>query len=334
MKSGFIKTVSRRRLQQSGLLILSVLLVSCDSSDSVPVIAIDDVRLDERALAERNKALVEHKQQALQGKVFNFGFEQRLAGQYEIKQYLPFLKYLESKTGYRFKLNIINRKKDIVDELGENRVQFAAMGGVAFVKANVIYGAVSVARGLNKYGTAEYRSCFVVSPQSPIKRMLDISGRRVAFGNRNSTQGHLIPRIMMLENNIDLEDLASYEYTGSHQRCAEAVVAGRDDVCGLQDQLAKRLVAKGVVRLLHCSDNYPSSGIVASHSVSEEVRNKVQQALLDFKPLSKDADKLYEWNRTEMAGGFIASDNHDYDVLRDWLFKLGILAEMVEDELP
>jgi len=43
---------------------------------------------------------------------------------------------------------------------------------------------------------------FLKTTNQDIHNISDIKGRKLAFGNVNSTQGHLIPRIMLTENGI------------------------------------------------------------------------------------------------------------------------------------
>jgi ABC-type phosphate/phosphonate transport system substrate-binding protein len=85
-------------------------------------------------------------------------------------------------------------------------------------------------------------------------------------------------------------DLTAYIYTGSHQHCAEVVLSGEYDVCGMQDTLAETMEKQGLLRILYRSPYFPGSGIVANDQVSTEVIKVVKQALLDFQPLGKDKD--------------------------------------------
>lgn len=306
-----------------GLLFLLFALVSCDSSDTVPVQKVDSQdRLTEIELEQQQKQELRPAHNT-----FRFGFDLRASPQEDTAQYLPFLSYLEHATGYRFKLCFTSKNSSVVEELGQHKIQFAAMGVVSFLQAQSRYGAISLVRGVNHMGRAEYQSVLVVAPNSRIRNINDVKGQRVAFGSRNSTQGHLIPRIMLMDNGISLNDLRAYAYTGSHQNCAEAVVSGKYDVCGMQDQLAKKLAAQGQVKIIYTSAYYPSSGIVADNSVPADVISRVKQALLDFDPQAKDSQGLYHWDRTEMPQGFVDARPSDYVVLRQWSNRLGFLKE-------
>ncbi|MDH5501145.1 MAG: PhnD/SsuA/transferrin family substrate-binding protein, partial [Gammaproteobacteria bacterium] len=162
-------------------------------------------------------------------------------------------------------------------------------------------------------------------PDSPLRTVQDLKGKRVAFGSHTSTQGHWIPRIMFDEAGIDLDDLAGYIYTGSHRACAEAVIAGRVEACGMQDTLARSLVTSGSVRALAVSEVYPSSGVFSHGGVPENVRAAVQAALVEFDPQGRDRAGLYHWNSTEMAGGFAPASDDDYALLRIQAEDLGLL---------
>lgn len=316
---------SKTCLLMTFLLILA--LSSCDSSDNIPVQQVDSRdRLTDIELFQQQQQRQQQKQQQQQN-TFYVGFDLRASPQEDVSQYLPFLRYLEDATGYHFKLHFTSKNSSTVEELGQNKSQFAVMGAVSFLKARSEYGAVPLVRGLNQQGKAEYQSVFVVRPDSSVRDIKDIKGRKLAFGSRDSTQGHLIPRIMLTENGISLNDLDTYGYTGSHQNCVEAVISGKYDVCGMQDQLAKELASQGLVKIIHSSRYYPSSGIVANQSVPAEIIARVKQALLDFDPQGKHSQGLYHWDRTEMPMGFATAKASDYADLRQWSIRLGFLQE-------
>jgi len=257
--------------------------------------------------------------------VLRFGFTLRVSPLEDARQYMPFLRYLEKGTGHRFELRFSPEDGSIVDDLGKGVVQLAAVGAGVYIPAHAKYGAVLLAHGLNAQGEATYQSVIVVSPKSTVKTVEELRGKRFAFGSITSTQGHLIPRIVLSEHGLKLADLAAYECTGSHRNCADAVVSGRFDAGGMQDTIGRRLAKDGLLRILHTSKRYPSSGIAANKDVPQDVLRKIKQALLDFEPTGRDAAGLYHWDRTEMAGGFIEAREGDYAEIVKWAEKLGYL---------
>jgi phosphonate transport system substrate-binding protein len=257
-------------------------------------------------------------------KTFLFGFDRRANPAEDSRQYSPFLKYLEKKTGYKFTLKFADGSP-LTDEAGIGNVHFAIVGAGSYLVAREKYGAIPLVRGLNEDNRAEYRSVIVVAPGSKIHKIDELRGRRFAFGDAHSTQGHVIPRIALKDHGIALKDLAHYEFTGSHLNAANAVSSGRADAAGLQDIMGVRLAKEGLVRIIYTSRYYPSSGIFANKNVPSDVLENVTKALIDFQPKGRDAAGLYHWDRTEMPNGFVLAQDEDYAELRKYMLEFGIV---------
>ncbi|MDM8549657.1 PhnD/SsuA/transferrin family substrate-binding protein [Desulfobacterales bacterium HSG2] len=261
---------------------------------------------------------------------FLFGFGHRLEAAEEAKIYAPFLQYLFKKTGYRFAPRFVQKSESMPDLIGKGHVQFMAFGSVEYIHASERYKVIPLVRGLNSQNKAAYQAAIVTQPDSNIKTVRDIRGRTFAFGSSESTQGHLIPRIMLLKSGITLKDLKDHTYTGSHSKAGQAVFSRRYDAGGLQDTLAKNLEKKGLVRIVAMSDFYPSSGVAANKNVKPEIAEAVKSALLEFEPLGRDKKRLYHWERTEMPNGFVKASESDYNAIRDAMLKMGLLEKRKE----
>lgn len=296
------------------ILLAGTLLAACDGereSTRTPEARLNDAELADMRV---HKAPLENS--------YKFGFDLRNSPQEDAHQYLPFLKYLSDATGLRFNLRFTPKNNNIVDDLGRGEVHFAAIGAISFIKAREKYAVTPLVRGLNTDNLAHYRSVIITLPESPLRELGDLRGRRFAFGGRTSTQGHIIPRIELLKENIALQDLGAYKYTGSHKNCADAVLRNESDACGMQDTLADLLIERKLVRELYRSAFYPSSGIAANADLPAEVVSKVKQALLNFDPNGAVGGELYNWHLTEMPNGFTAASVDDYQELADWLRRL------------
>ena len=300
------------------LALVGVLLAGCLPGEDRREIDLDDRASDAelRELTARTDS-----------DVLWFGFDLRASPQEDARQYLPLLEYLTKEAGYTFELRFTPQDGQIVDDLGVGVVQFAALGAGSYIQAHAKYGVIPLVRRLNAQGRAEYRSVIVVAPDSSIQTTADLRGKRFAFGSLTSTQGHLIPRIILAQHNLTLDDLKTYEYTGSHRNCANTVTSGHSSACGMQDTLGEELAAAGLLRIIYTSQYYPSSGIAANKDVPPEVIDKVRQALLDFDPQGRDAPGLYNWDRTEMVNGFIEATDEDYAEIVEWAVKLGYFDE-------
>ncbi|HFD81144.1 MAG TPA: phosphate/phosphite/phosphonate ABC transporter substrate-binding protein [Gammaproteobacteria bacterium] len=300
------------------LILVLVLLGGCGGADG-PVIDLSE-RIDDRELQVMAPQAEDD--------VIRVGFELRASPQEDARQYLPFLHYLAAATGQRFSLRFTPSGVSLDRELAQGRVQLALMGAVGYIKTHRDSGAIILARGLNREGRDKYRSFIVVTPESPLRQLDELRGHRLAFGSRDSTQGHLIPRIMLARIGLGLQDLAGYAYTGSHQACANAVLAGRFDACGMQDTMARDMAKAGLLRVLARSREYPSSGVVASAGLDAGLRERIREALLAFDPEADYMGDFYHWERTEMPRGFTRASDADYAELRRWVRRLGLLPAM------
>ena len=257
--------------------------------------------------------------------VFKVGFDVRNTQLEDAKQYRPFLDYLGKATGYRFEIRFSKKGENIADLLGKGGVDFAFIGAHTYLEAREKYGAVPLVRGLNSQGKAEYQAAIVVKSGSPINSVGKLRGKRFAFGGRLSTQGHLIPMIELSKHGVYLRNLAGHGFTGSHRNCAQAVAKGEFDAGGMQDQLAKELADEGILRIIHMSSYYPSSGVAANKNVPNVVLKRVKQACIDFQPKGRDAEGLYNWDKTEMPNGFKEARDSDYTVMRKYALKFKLL---------
>ncbi len=257
---------------------------------------------------------------------FTFGFDRRLEPTEDVRIYGPLLAYLERTTGFRYTLHVTPIDGDIVTEIGQHQVDFAAVGILSYLQAHERYGARMLVRGVADTGKSVYRAAIVTRANGSIASVADLVGHSFAFGAATSTQGYLIPRLMMEEAGINLPQLRAYQFTGSHAETANAVISGRADAGGMQDTLAQAMAARGLLRIVAWSDYYPSSGIVAGTHMPSAVVDAVTKALLDFDPLGRDKAALYHWERTEMPRGFSPSSDEDYAELRGWAEKYGVLT--------
>jgi phosphonate transport system substrate-binding protein len=233
-----------------------------------------------------------------------FGFDLRLRPAEDVRIYLPLLQYLETITGHRFSLRFTERYEDTVANLGSGITQFAALGPVNAVLAKERYPVAPLVMGLNPDGKPEYRAVIFTRIDSPLNNIKDLKGKSFAFGDKFSTQGHLIPRKMLEDVGILLNDLSRYVFTGSHSNTARAVLRGDYEAGGMQDNLARRLFRGGKIKILASSKAYPSSLICFNENLDPDVVKAVKEALLSFDPKEKHAGILVDWDKTEMPRGF------------------------------
>lgn len=254
-----------------------------------------------------------------------FGFDLRLGPKEEISIYSPFLRYLESATGKRFRIKFTARYEDTVENLGKGITDIAAIGPMNYVIGANRYGIKYLVSVVNSEGDPIYYSMIFTSPDSDIRKVKELRGKCFAFGSRMSTQGHLIPRKMLEDAGITLEDLSRYIYTGSHINTVKSVLNGECDAGGIQDTLANRLTAEAKIKIIKISEPYPSSIIAYNGALDSKTVEAVKGALLAFEPKGKHKGMVIEWYKTEMLLGFTEIGEPELNKVTNLARKYGLL---------
>ncbi len=260
-----------------------------------------------------------------------FGFDLRLGPKEEIRIYTPFLNYLEEATGRRFRIKFTEKYEDTVDNLGKGVTHFASLGTLNYVIGAEKYGIRYLVSGVNREGDTRYYSMIITKPDSPIHHLADLKGKCFAFGSPMSTQGHLIPRKMLEDAGITLEDLGNHMYAGSHVNVVKAVLNGECDAGGMQDTLANQLLSEGKIRIIRISEPYPSSLIAYNSSVDSGIVEEVRSALLALEPAGRHREVLYDWDRTEMPLGFSKINELELNKVTSLAVRYGVLPNAIKN---
>lgn len=256
-----------------------------------------------------------------------FSFDLRLGPKEEVIIYTPFLKYLEETTGRHFRIKFTERDEDTVKNLGKGITHFAVLGTLNYVIGQNKYGIKYLVSGVNRDGDPKYQSAIFARPEVGIKALPDLKGKCFAFGSHMSTQGHLIPRSMLEDAGVRLEDLDSYIYTGSHMNTVRSVLNGECDAGGIQDSLAKRLAAAGKIRILKMSEPFPGSVIAYNSALDRDTVEAVRSALLAFEPEGRHKAILVDWDKTEMPLGFTEINELELNKVTAFAREYGLLTE-------
>jgi phosphonate transport system substrate-binding protein len=294
-------------------LTLSLISSSCEGEHGTPVLLNQNLTHGEVRPSEETSP------------GWQIGYDRRLEAKEDVRQVASLANWLQKQTGLPFDVYISGPDENIVDDLCAGKVDFAVIGTVSYLQAHDQCAAHILVRGRNLEGKDTYRAAIVVAPDSSLQTLPDLRDHTFAFGAVNSTQGNLIPRLMLQKVGLTLDDLRAFTYTGSHTATANAVTSHRYDAGALQDTLAYDLAQRGLVRILALSDAYPSSGIVVGPDVPEQTATIVQQALLQLDPTGMDATDLYQWQRTEMPLGFVVANDDEYQNLRQIARTIGLL---------
>ena len=212
--------------------------------------------------------------------------------------------YLEKSLGRTIDVKLAKNYNEAVDWLVQEKVDIAYLGLLNYLEALDRGAKIEplVAPIDKNTGQPWYRSCIIVKSDSSIKTLTDLSGKRVAFLDKSSTSGYLIPMAAFKKLNINPEqDFSQLIYAGNHTKSLEALENGIVDAAATNIPSYLKRQKKGELtpqnsRILWESTPLPQSPVVVLKKLSPELIKQLKKAFINT------PDGFEDINGTESAG--------------------------------
>lgn len=241
-----------------------------------------------------------------------------------VDRFTPLANYLSKKIGKPVVIRISKDYQEHIDLIGNNKADIAYMGPASYVKMVRIYGKKPMLARQDINGKPTFMGAIIIPKDSPLNSLKGLKGKRFAFGDPNSTMGHLVPRYMIWEAGVDVKDFAGYSFIDNHHNVVLGVLADRFDAGAVKDDVFYEYEKRGL-KVLTWTPPISEHVFVTSSSFSEKTAKTLRNALLQ---LNTDKEGLAIMRRIHknMTGMSPASDK-DYDNLRTilrGLEKIGV----------
>jgi len=235
------------------------------------------------------------------------------ATQVSVEEKVPLRDYLAKAIGSPVELIIPTNYNATVEGLGNGSLDFAYLGGLTYVKAHERYKVIPL---VQRESDREFHSLFITAANSPIHSLADLKGKSFAFGDINSTSGHLMPFAALKQSGVLPGADFSFRYTGSHPATAKAVEAGSFDAGAVDETVYQSMLADGhldkaKVRVFYTTAPFVDYVWVGREGVSAEAREKFAQAFLTLNE-GRDAKVLSILRGTK----FVRTNDDQYESLR------------------
>jgi phosphate/phosphite/phosphonate ABC transporter binding protein len=252
--------------------------------------------------------------------------------------------------GDRAGLYIIERAVSTYEELEHEmtvaHIDIAWLPPLLFARLERDAVAVALASRAEERNT--YASVLVANDRSPIATIADLAGRTIAWVDRLSASGYVVPRLALSARGVHPQATFAHEFfAGSHAEALRAVLEGRADVAAtfahvdehgqvIRGPWTEIGVRAEAVRVVATLGDIPLDLIAARTNVAEEIRQKLARALVEMSAdpeLAPTVEAVFGCRRLEQ--GTSAS----YETLRHLLMrasdpKLGWSLESFESTAP
>lgn len=243
-----------------------------------------------------------------------------------LRQYQPVVDYLSQKLDMEVTLQVTSDYTAAVEAMRYKHIDIAWFGPFTYVLAADEAGAEPLVVGVRRdSGLSTYKTVFVTKADSGIKTLDNLKGHSFAFVDPASTSGCLIPKKILLDNGIDIQkDFSTSYYAGTHNAVELAVKNGSVDAGADSDTSYNLMVKAGQIDpnvnvIIHESSPIPGSPIVVRGDLPQDLKDKIQQALIDM-----DQQIIYTVQGWGDIAKYVKVTPSDYDIIRETRDLLGL----------
>ena len=237
------------------------------------------------------------------------------------EKFSPLAEHLSKKTGQKVVLKVVSDYEGILRDIEQDITQFCFVSPVTYIIAKKKYGTQVIAKALIE-GKSAYRSVIVTKSASRINSLEDIRGRKFAFGDPHSLSSYIAPRKMLLNAGIDLKDLLHYEYLGSHEAVADAVLSGNFDAGGITESVANKFKDKGI-KFIQFSENLPGFIICVSKTIPQGMKESLEIALTALSDTRPESSAILH-SIYKRYSGFEKAYDIEFAQLESMMSQLGL----------
>ena len=236
------------------------------------------------------------------------------------KRFTPLIDHLSQSVGRHIVIKVSPSYQVHIDRVVKGEIDIAYLGPASFVKAYLRQPELHTLARLEVNGEPFFHGKIVTNEASGIRKLDDLKGKSFAFGDKNSTMSHLVPRYSLTQHGV-MDELSKYKFLGSHNNVALGVLLGKYDAGAVKESVYLNYKERGL-HLLHDTDAISEHLFVASKRVSKDWAIKIRDSLLStrqkvevLKSIKPSITNLVEVNPS------------DYDNLRTIMFELKVLDD-------
>jgi phosphonate transport system substrate-binding protein len=230
------------------------------------------------------------------------------------EQRIPLQNYLKQYMGRDVKLVTLNSYSATLDSLSSGDVDFACLGAVTYVRGHARMGLVPL---VQRASDLQFHSLIIANTGKPVYSIKDLKGKQFAFGDINSTSGHVIPYLEMKRAGINPDADFQFRYSGEHSATVKLVEMGIVDAGAVDESVYNAMIKDGRadssrLRVIYTSRPFVDYVYVARRGVTDSEREKFAAALLALKE-GKNDDVL----KLLRASKFVKANDGEYGAIRE-----------------
>jgi phosphate/phosphite/phosphonate ABC transporter binding protein len=231
----------------------------------------------------------------------------------------PIREHIETQLGRPVVVRVADSYPHTSELLLSGEVDFAILPPTLYIDAKLAEPDLNLMMVAKHDGAKGYDGVLLVRKDSGIETLEDLRGKRICYTNQKSTTGYLLPRIFLIKNGLDPDDLFSQELMQKdHARVIQGLSDNLCDVAGttgdFHHEAAELGGSKSGLRLFRTTGHLPNDAICSAPGLDPELVSSVEQILLTLDP--QEDLGVSRVGRVEKISGFALTTDQAYDELR------------------
>lgn len=235
------------------------------------------------------------------------------------RAFAPLMEYVTVASGHPIRIETTENYLALIQAIGEGRVDLAYLGPASYIQVVASHGPVPVLAQLETNGRNRLRGVIITRQDSPLQRVEELAGKRLAFSDPYSTMGHLIPRLLLLQAGIAPYQTKEIKHIANHQNVILGVLAGRFDAGAVKESVFHRYEKRGLKALAWTPPVAPYL-FVSRRGLPDTTVEALRAAFLQVRD-DKYGQLILRAVDPSLTG-LVAGQDEDYDELRAMLHTL------------
>ena len=229
------------------------------------------------------------------------------------KKFAPIAEYLGKKTGKTIKVRVGGSYEEHIQYIGLNKVDIAYMGPASYVHMVEAYGDKPVLSRLEVKGNPWFQGNIIVGKNSALKVLDDLKGKRIAFGDPESTMSYIVPHHMLHKAGVFDGNTARHQFLYSHNNVAIGVLSGDFDAGAVKPAVFKKFESAGL-RTISKTPKISEHLFITRVDLPAEQIEMLRNAMLNMKKSDEGMEALHAIKKS--ITGLVEASSNDYDNLR------------------
>lgn len=239
------------------------------------------------------------------------------------------LEYLRLETGLNFKQVFPSNFDDHIQMVGRGKIDISYTNPVIYIKLAHRFHSSAFAQAVEVYGRERFRGQIITRRDNEaIQTLEDCRGKTWIAVDPGSAGGFIYPLGLFAEHGLTRDDFAVIDFApgpgGQQEKVVLAVYAGKYDIGSIREGTLNVVADKvdiSQIKVVAQSRFYPGWVFSSRHGLDEEIRKKVQEAMVRLDYDNPDHKRILD---AADVFGIIAASDEDFDSVRELAEKLEI----------